>query len=211
MDGLLPRTPRRRVPRRLLAGLVALLALLGAGPAQAQDDPAARWPIGGSTLRTAMELGAAHWGYAPCAGKVTLSWVALGAGINAQSSWANDLDPYRQPSRNTDCAIALSTRPEWDWPMLCSVIVHEVGHLTGHDHVDDPDDVMYYAYVDPVRECAMTPEPAETGVPAATTAATTAAPRGAAKRSPAARRRAAPRSRRKASARRRRSAARRRR
>jgi matrixin len=190
MDGLLPST-RHRVPLRPLAALAALLvaaALAGAAPApaQADGDPAARWPIGGSTLASAMDLAATHWGLRPCGGSVRLSWVALGAGINAQSSWANDVDPYLQPSRNTDCEIALSTRPDWDWAMLCSVVVHEVGHLTGHDHVDDVEDVMYYAYLAPVRECALTPEPVETGAPAAAPtapAATTAAPRGAARTS----------------------------
>ena len=223
MDGLLPSSPHR-VPRRLRAALAALLtaaALTGAAPgrAQATGDPAARWPIGGSTLATAMDLAAAHWGLRPCGGSVRLSWVALGAGINAQSSWANDVDPYLQPSRNTECEIALSTRPEWDWTMLCSVVVHEVGHLTGHDHVDDVEDVMYYAYVAPVRECELTPEPIETGAPAAAPTAppTTAAPRGAARtsakpkpapgakarRTTAARRRAAAAQRRHAAARRR--------
>jgi hypothetical protein len=221
MDGLLSRTPHR-VPRRLLGALAALLtaaALGGAAPApaHADGDPAARWPIGGSTLTTAMDLAATHWGLRPCGGSVTLSWVTLGAGINAQSSWANDVDPYLQPSRNTECEIALSTRPDWDWTMLCSVVVHEVGHLTGHDHVDDDKDVMYYAYLAPVRECALTPEPVETGAPAAPSPATTAAPRGAArtsatpqrttaakaKRTTAARHRAAAGKRKKAAARRR--------
>jgi matrixin len=141
--------------------------------------PATRWPAGGSTLRTALAVGAEHWGMAPCGGRVTMLWTGLDAGINAQSSWANDLDPYLQPSRNTECDIALSTAAAWDWVKLCSVVVHEVGHLTGHDHVDDPDDIMYYAYVRPTPECAAMPEPVETGAPPAAAAAP---PRSAAKK-----------------------------
>jgi hypothetical protein len=147
----------------VLAGLVA-----AAVPARAGDAPATvRWPVGGPALRTAMDLAAGHWGTVPCTGRVKIAWEDLGGGINAQSSWANDVDPYRQPSRNTECEIALNAGEEWDWPKLCTVVVHEVGHLTGHDHVDDPDDVMYYAYNLPVRECAATPAPAEGAAAAA--------------------------------------------
>ncbi|MDX6730659.1 MAG: Matrixin, partial [Baekduia sp.] len=89
------------------------------------------------------------------------------AGINAESSWSNDVDPFLQPSRNGDCEITLSLRDDWDWPKLCSVVVHEVGHLAGHDHVDDPDDVMYPIYVRAVPECLTTPEPAEVAPPVA--------------------------------------------
>jgi hypothetical protein len=193
MDGTAPRITGR-APRRLLPALVAVLAVaLGAATAaasaRADGGAAARWPAGGSTLRAAMGLGAEHWGMDPCAGHVTLSWTRLDAGIDAQSSWANDRDPYLQPSFNTECEIALSTAAEWDWVKLCTVVVHEVGHLTGHDHVDDPADVMYYGYVDPARECALTPEPIETGAPPAPAAK----PRGATKASaskPAPRRKA---------------------
>jgi hypothetical protein len=156
--------------RRFLLPLLALAALLlgaagAAGPASAADSPATRWPAGGTTLRAAMALGAEHWGMTPCRGRVAMSWDGLGAATNAQSTWANDRDPYLQPSFNTDCEIVLSLQVEWDWQKLCTVVVHEVGHLTGHDHVDDPHDLMYPTYVEPVAECAATPEPVEAGPP----------------------------------------------
>jgi hypothetical protein len=160
MDGHLS-----RFSRCLVALLATTVLAIAPTAARAGDSPAARWPVGGSTLRTALALGAEHWGMTPCGGRVTMSWTGLDAGINAQSSWANDLDPYLQPSRNTECEIALSTGAEWDWVKLCSVVAHEVGHLTGHDHVDDPDDLMYYAYVRPAPECAAAPQPVETGPP----------------------------------------------
>jgi hypothetical protein len=157
--------------RRALTASLAVLALggaLAAGPARADDSPATRWPAGGSTLRLAMSMAAEHWGMSPCRGRVALSWAGLGSATNAQSSWAvAGADPFAQPSRNSDCEIALSLQAEWDWPKLCTVVVHEVGHLTGHDHVDDPDDVMYFSYMTPVPECAATPEPVETGPPPA--------------------------------------------
>ncbi|HEY6761157.1 MAG TPA: matrixin family metalloprotease [Baekduia sp.] len=181
MDGHFPR----------LATLVAALALVLTPAAARADLPAARWPAGGSTLRAALALGAEHWGMQPCRGKVAVSWTSrLRAPTNAQSSWANATDPYLQPSFNTDCSIALSLGTDWDWPKLCTVVIHEVGHLTGHDHVDDPTDIMYYAYLQPAPECTATPEPVETGPPTppppapATAAKPPAAPRAAATKKP---------------------------
>lgn len=179
--------------RHSILPLVAACLLAFASPASATDaPPAAHWPAGGSTLRAALAIGAEHWGMTPCRGRVAVTWAPLGAATNARSSWANDADPYAQPSSNTDCAIALSTQVDWDWPKLCSVVVHEAGHLDGHEHADDPDDVMYPVYLQPVAECATTPEPVETGPPAVT-AAKPSPRRPAAKRRPAATRRVAKR------------------
>jgi hypothetical protein len=168
MDGLRP----------FAAALLASLAL--AAPASADAPVAARWPAGGSTLRTALAIGAEHWGMTPCRGRVAISWARLGSATNAQSAWANDVDEHTQPSFNEDCSIVLSTDVEWDWPKLCTVMVHEVGHLDGHDHVDAADDVMYATYVTPVAECAVAPEPVETGPPPAAAPRTTTKKRAAA-------------------------------
>lgn len=171
MDG----TPHR--PRLLVALLCAALLALSLAPvtARADDSPAARWPAGGSTLHLLLAMGADHWGMTPCGGKVSIRWGALDPSLNAQSSWVNPVDDFAQPSRNTDCEVTLSTATTWDWPKLCTVVIHEIGHLDGHDHVADPTDIMYFAYVQPAPECAAMAEPAETGVPAAP-----AAPRAAA-------------------------------
>jgi Matrixin len=175
--------------RRFFLFPLVALALLLPGAARASDSPAARWPAGGSTLRAALWMGSEHWGMTPCRGRVAIGWEPLGPATNAQSSWANDVDPYLQPSFNTDCEIALSLQVDWDWQKLCTVVVHEVGHLTGHDHVDDLDDVMYATYVEPVAQCLTTPEPAETGTPSPAPAKQRAAT--AKKKQTAARKRAA--------------------
>lgn len=180
--------------RFLLFPLLALALLLPNAASAAAASPATRWPAGGSTLRAALSMGSEHWGMTPCRGRVTMSWDALGAATNAQSSWANDVDPYLQPSFNSDCEIALSLQVDWDWQKLCTVVVHEVGHLTGHDHVDDIDDVMYATYVEPVTECLTTPAPVETGAPPAVAKQPTAAKKRAAaakKKRAAAKKRAA--------------------
>jgi hypothetical protein len=160
-DTRLPRAARSLLAALLLALVCAATA--AAPAARADGSPAARWPAAGSTVRAAMSLAAEHWGASPCGGRVALAWGSLGPALNAESTWANAVDPWTQPSRNTDCAITLSLETEWDWPKLCTAVVHEVGHLAGHDHVDDPDDVMSPVYGRPDFACATTPEPVETG------------------------------------------------
>src|ERR1700712_3579110 len=128
--------PPRPFVRPLLAALLLALCCAAASAPRAHAGeafPAARWPAAGSTVRTAMSLAAEHWGMSPCRGRVAIAWGALGAGTNAHSEWANAIDPWTQPSSNSDCSIALSLDTDWDWPKLCTVIVHEVGHLDGHD------------------------------------------------------------------------------
>jgi hypothetical protein len=173
MDGTLPR------PRLLVALLCAgLIALMLAPVARADDNPAARWPTGGSTLHLLLAMGTDHWGMTPCGGKVAIRWGSLDPSINAQSSWVNPVDDFAQPSRNTDCVVTLSVNTTWDWPKLCTVVIHEIGHLDGHDHVNDPTDIMYYSYVQPAPECAAMAEPVESGPPTQPpVAAVPAAPR----------------------------------
>jgi hypothetical protein len=168
MDGTLH--PRPRLLVALLCGaLLALSLAVAPAAARADDSPAARWPTGGSTLHLLLAMGTDHWGMTPCGGKVAIRWGALDPSLNAQSSWVNPVDDFAQPSRNTDCQVTLSTAATWDWPKLCTVVIHEIGHLDGHDHVADPTDIMYFTYVQPAPECAALAEPVETGVPAAAT------------------------------------------
>lgn len=53
------------------------------------------------------------------------------------------------PALRTHCRVMLDRTLARDfvrgdsWPMYCSMIVHEFGHLTGHDHSADPSDVMF--------------------------------------------------------------------
>jgi hypothetical protein len=167
MDGL-RLLPHFRAPRLLAAVAAVLVAAGSAETAAAVDEPAdasARWPVDGAAVQTALAIAQDFWGIAPCRGEVTLAWEDLDPSLDAQAIWANDAGGYADPVRNTGCEVSFNPRGQWDWPKLCTVMVHEMGHLAGRDHVDDPDDVMYYTYRHPVRQCAKTPEPATAAAP----------------------------------------------
>jgi len=73
--------------------------------------------------------------------------------INAVSRWANPIALYGHPALNRDCAIRLNRRAPLSWPKLCTVIVHEYGHLTGHRHSRDPRNVMSPIYGGALPRC----------------------------------------------------------
>jgi hypothetical protein len=53
------------------------------------------------------------------------------------------------------CLVQLSPRwRTWPHPMLCSILVHEVGHLAGRRHSTNPHSVMYPVYLHPYWRCA---------------------------------------------------------
>jgi Matrixin len=142
----------------VLARLIVCAALvLAAVPAAAMADdvepPPIPVPAADGLMTTAHGLAVARWGMDPCGGQVAMSWQHMGAGINARSQWMSIYT--NDPSTYSDCSITYNLDVDWDWPKLCTVVEHELGHLSGHDHVNDPHDVMspYYVYAAP--ECAL--------------------------------------------------------
>ena len=113
-----------------------------------------------AAFATAEQIAIAHWGWSPCGGVVQVSWAALPEDENASSSWSNPTSAYGAPRSNTACAIVFNTLAPFDWEKLCTVVVHEFGHLTGHPHSETPGDVMSALYSDPDPQCATTPDPA---------------------------------------------------
>jgi hypothetical protein len=169
--------------RSLLACVVLALAAsgIGAGSAGAHDDPLVVTPLflvpaasgngfddagaapllalpaAADVMATAHAVAAAHWGANACGDTVTESWQHLGAAMNAESRWmATD---QADAATYTSCSIDYSLDVAWDWPKLCTIVEHELGHLTGHGHVADPTNVMSPYYTQPSPECAATPQP----------------------------------------------------
>jgi Matrixin len=139
--------------RLIVCAALALVALPAAALADDGEPPAIPVPAADSLMATAHSLAVARWGTDACGGQVTMSWNHMGTGINARSQWmsvdVNDASTY------SDCAITYNLDVDWDWPKLCTVVEHELGHLSGHDHVNDPHDVMSPYYVFPAAECAL--------------------------------------------------------
>ena len=173
--------------RHFLVGLLAVLAavvgapLIGGGAASddavaasavaraAQSDapsgrPAdARFPLDGPAISEARRIAERHWGASACGGRVELAWGVLAEGTNATASWKNPTDAWNNAGENFDCRIELNARARYDWAKLCTVMAHEVGHLLGRPHAQDPSDLMAPEYRRPLDVCAQTPEP---GTPA---------------------------------------------
>lgn len=152
MDGIWSRTTTLRA--RGLGGLAlaACSLLFAAAPALAAD-PATDLAPGTAPVLAAQEIAKTHWQANPCGGEVTLVWMALSAGTNATSTWANPVGQYDAPGQNTTCQVAFNSSLAWDWTKFCSILVHEYGHISGHAHAQDEADIMYAYYARPVDEC----------------------------------------------------------
>jgi hypothetical protein len=147
---------------RMLACAAFALAFIPASARAAGDLPV---PAAAPLMTTAHGYAVARWGMEPCGGQVAVSWTHMGSGINARSQWMS-IDAH-DPTTYSDCSVSYNLDVGWDWPKLCTVVEHELGHLTGHDHVNDPHDVMSPYYIYPAPECA----PATTQAPATADAA----------------------------------------
>jgi matrixin len=184
------------VPRFLLCALLGLALVPSAARADI-EVPALPVPAADAQMTAAHALAVTRWGLDPCHGQVSVTWAHMGDGINARSQWmsTNGADP----STYSDCAISYNLDVDWDWPKLCTVVEHELGHLAGHDHVNNPHDVMSPYYVYPSTECAAgsvaaAPAPTPQAAPVAQTSPASshkAAKHKKVKRTPAARRAAA--------------------
>ncbi|HEX3873499.1 MAG TPA: matrixin family metalloprotease, partial [Solirubrobacteraceae bacterium] len=119
------------------------------------DD--AQFAVGSLALSDAETIAIHYWGVLPCQGNVAVSWQSLDPSINGVASWWNPVAAYGNAGANSECSISLNTAQDYSWPMLCTVVTHEIGHLTGHDHVTDQSNVMYPVYVGPISECLAAP------------------------------------------------------
>jgi Matrixin len=139
--------------RLIVCAALALVALPTAALADDGEAPAIPVPAADSLMATAHSLAVGRWATEPCGGQVAMSWTHMGEGINARSQWMS-ID-VNDPSTYSECSITYNLDVDWDWPKLCTVVEHELGHLSGHDHVNDPHDVMSPYYVFAAPECAL--------------------------------------------------------
>ncbi len=108
-----------------------------------------------------------HWGAVPCGGSVSVSWAVLDPTVNASSDWWNPVAAYGNAPANAQCKITLNEVQAFDWPMFCTVMVHEIGHLVGQQHTTDKTSVMYPIYTAPIPECTGAPAGSPAPVPVA--------------------------------------------
>jgi hypothetical protein len=146
------------LPRFLLCALLGLALVPAAAAAADALPPAVPVPAADALMARAHALAIARWGAEPCGGQVSVTWAHMGAGINARSQWMST--DVHNPATYTECSITYNIDVDWDWPKLCTVVEHELGHLDGRDHVNDPHDVMSPYYIYPTSECAAGTAPA---------------------------------------------------
>ena len=146
----------------LLAGGGTVTATAGSAVARAAVNervtavaaPDVRFAINGEAMTVARQIAEQHWGTSACNGAVNLVWTQLDDDTNATAAWRNPTDAWNNAAENFDCTIEFNARSDFDWPKLCTVMTHEIGHLVGNQHADAPGQLMSPIYAEPLPACA---------------------------------------------------------
>lgn len=116
-------------------------------------------------LATAVKVSIAFWGAVPC-GPVhvrTHEVTTLPAAFPANTAaWTFDTSgPAKRDFSHgfAPCEIFYYTKvkPAWTYSRVCEATVHEIGHMTGHPHSDNPASPMFDT-IHPIRVCAHIPK-----------------------------------------------------
>lgn len=152
----------RSLPRCALVVLALLLGGLAGGPAASAASEQA-FPIGGAEFQRAVDVAQAHWSAVPCQGQVRFSWQGLEPLTNARATWSNPTDAWSNPGANFGCTVVLNSLTQYDFPMLCTVMAHELGHLLGRQHEAQDGQLMSPVYSTPLTACGGAPAQAASG------------------------------------------------
>jgi hypothetical protein len=115
--------------------------------------PDVRFALGGPAMTTARQIAETHWGSAPCSGQVEIVWAQLEPDTNATAAWRNPTDAWNNPVENFDCRIEFNAASDYDWPKLCTVMTHEMGHLVGQQHSARSGELMSPIYAEAIPVC----------------------------------------------------------
>jgi hypothetical protein len=110
---------------------VAAAAVLAVGASNAQATLSAR------ELAHMRHIAAVAWPGNSCTGRVRFAWTA--------DATLDALEPGAVAAASPQTCQVVASRDRWQpWKAyLCTVLVHESGHLAGRPHVADPRNVMY--------------------------------------------------------------------
>jgi hypothetical protein len=91
-----------------------------------------------TVLERSRDVAVAAWGVAPCGGqRIPIDWRDLPGKQAGRASWWGERPPFHR------CRVTIDSGRRWTARRLCTVIVHEYGHLLGRGHSADPRDVMH--------------------------------------------------------------------
>lgn len=133
-----------------IAVILFLIFVILVTPANASDD---EFPVPTTAVlqQQAIDHAKMHWEFDPCAGQVDISWDYMGDGVNARARWW--VGVAGDPTTFSQCTVTFNLDTWWDTEKYCTVMEHEYGHLGGHEHVDDPTDLMSAYYTDAASDC----------------------------------------------------------
>ena len=178
-----------RRTRRPLAALAAAVALLATPASALAGGGEQEYPIGSEVWNAALTVSTEIWGGLPCGGAVDYAWSDLPAGTLGYASWMAPADAPSDATQYSSCRVDLERAMDQRPAMFCTVVAHELGHLLGHEHVDEPGQLMSATLTRPAPECvsgmarfAPAPAAVEPPAPAALPPAETRAAQRAARR-----------------------------